>query len=218
MIPNTFINAGNELYTVTDGIYSFWKHHVKGSFQRFYGQRYNYIVEYVAKKEDFSTKIWDYLELQTEAKKYSPVHEDFLLQKDVTFNKAIFYNNKQSSGIVNLIVKDNVSENAVVSAISESGIMNVIIDRKEANWFINSLNNIKVDDTLPIFSKTLTERQSEYYIDKVPIAYAHDENMDWFDVEPFRDKFLVVRLIFDNFEDVKLNFNNATDFGNLSEI
>ena len=216
--PNTFINAGNELYTITDGVYSFWKHHVKGSFQRFYGQRYNYIVEYVAKKEDFSTKIWDYLELQTEAKKYSPVHEDFLLQKDVTFNKAIFYNNKQSSGIVNLIVKDNVSENAVVSTISESGIMNVIIDRKEANWFINSLNNIKVDDTLPIFSKTLTERQSEYYIDKVPIASAHDENMDWFDVEPFRDKFLVVRLIFDNFEDVKLNFNNATDFGNLSEI
>jgi hypothetical protein len=58
-----------------------------------------------------------------------------------------------------------------------------------------------------MFLKNISSLQSNYYIDKVVNPSAIDYNKDWSQLESFRDKFLVVRLIFDNFADTRLIFN-----------
>jgi hypothetical protein len=58
-----------------------------------------------------------------------------------------------------------------------------------------------------MFLKDLSSVQSNYYIDKVVNPTAINYNKSWSELESFRDKFLVVRLIFDNFADTRLIFN-----------
>ena len=53
----------------------------------------------------------------------------------------------------------------------------------------------------------LIQFQSLYYIDKIVNPVAINNNLDWTQHESFRDKFLVVRLIFDTFVDTRLIFN-----------
>ena len=72
---------------------------------------------------------------------------------------------------------------------------------------MNSMRDIRIDYTIPMFLKDLPSLQSSYYIDKVVNPAAIDYNKDWTQLESFRDKFLVVRLIFDNFADTRLIFN-----------
>ena len=86
----------------------------------------------------------------------------------------------------------------------------VTIDRNEKNWSVNELRDIVVDYETSIFNKNLADLQSEYFIDKVLNTDAIDINKDWSQLEAFRDKYLVVRLIFDNFEttnEVNLTLN-----------
>jgi len=58
-----------------------------------------------------------------------------------------------------------------------------------------------------MFKKKLEDLQDNYFIDKEVNEDAIDENKDWTQMESFRDKFLVVRLIFDKFDDTRLLMN-----------
>jgi hypothetical protein len=58
-----------------------------------------------------------------------------------------------------------------------------------------------------MFIKKLDQIQTNYYIDKIVNTAAIDYNKDWTQRTSFRDKYLVVRLIFDSFADTRLTFN-----------
>jgi hypothetical protein len=143
---------------------------------------------------------------QTEAKKFDPVSEEYLDQRYVTFNQALFYNTQQTSGLLTLAPKQDESANYLLQQTSNiAGLVN--IDRNERDWTMNSMRDIRVDYTVPMFLKDLPSLQNNYYIDKVVNPAAIDYGKDWTQLESFRDKFLVVRLIFDNFADTRLIFN-----------
>ena len=192
---------------------SFWKHNRKGHYQNFYGERKPFSVEYTAMSEPFKTKIWDDLLIHTEAKRYNETRKQYADVRDVTFNKAILYNSRQCTGLLNMKVKDTTTPD--VDYMSQQ-IVNVdpgtiIIDRNERDWTFNDIRDIRVDYDQPIFDADIMSRQSEYYTDKVLNLSALDENKDWTQLESLRDKYLVVRLIFDNFDDVKLIMNYSVE-------
>jgi hypothetical protein len=58
-----------------------------------------------------------------------------------------------------------------------------------------------------MFTKDWSAISSQYPIDKVINPAAINVNKDWYDQENFRDKYLVMRLRFTNFEDVELTTN-----------
>ena len=60
-----------------------------------------------------------------------------------------------------------------------------------------------------MFSENVNDLQDDFFIDKVLNTGIVDYNKDWQDLESFRDKYLVIRLIFDNFDDVKLILNHT---------
>jgi hypothetical protein len=62
-----------------------------------------------------------------------------------------------------------------------------------------------------MFNAKLEDLQDEYYIDKKVNENIIDINKDWTQLESFRDKYLVIRLIFDNFDDVKLLLNYSVE-------
>jgi len=167
--------------------------------------------------EPLKTKIWDDITLHTEAKKYSSTMKQYVDVRNVTFNKGIFYNTRQCTGLLNLKVKDTDTpeEDYMLQQIVNVDPGTVIIDRNERDWSLNDIRDIRVDYDQPIFNADIVARQSEYYTDKILNDSALDENKDWEQLESLRDKYLVVRLIFDTFDDVKLIMNysieNETD-------
>lgn len=211
-LPSFYLHTPNKFYSWIPENSSIWRHNRLNHYQNFYGKRYPFIVEYVSINNPLTTKIWDYLTLMTEAKKFNPDFNDYVDERFITFNKALFYNSRQSSGILNLMVKDNLSdENYLLEQVKDLEGDTIVIDRNERDWSINELRDIRVDYTQPMFDKKLSSLQTDYFTDKIVNTNAIDYNKDWTQLESFRDKYLVVRLIFDKFDDIKLLLNYSVE-------
>jgi hypothetical protein len=205
-IPSFYMHVQEKFYSWVKGSRYLYKHNRPNHYQTFYGVRYPFIVEYVDNPSAMTTKVWDSLLFQTEAKKYDSTSEEYLDERYITFNKALFYNTQQTSGIITLAPKQDSNINYLLQQTNNTpGV--AIIDRNERDWTLNSMRDIRTNYAVPMFLKDITSLQSNYYIDKVINPAAIDFNKDWTQLESFRDKFLVVRLIFDNFADTRLIFN-----------
>jgi hypothetical protein len=65
------------------------------------------------------------------------------------------------------------------------------------------MRDIRMNTSTPMFIKDVAQLQSNYYIDKIVNPTAISTFKSWNELESFRDKFLVVRLIFDTFDTSK---------------
>ena len=211
-MPNMYFNTSNKFFSWIFGNNNIWKHNIPYHYQTYYGVYYPHIIEYVSLSTPLITRIWNHLRLITEAKKFSPVYEEYVQERFVTFNKAVFYNTRQCTGLLNLLVKDTDFNQQNYFQNQTSNIGNsIIIDKTEKDWTLNDLRDIRINYALPIWDATLSSRQNEYYIDKVLNELSLDINKDWTQLESFRDKYLVVRLIFDKFADVNLITNYSVE-------
>ena len=212
-LPNFYINISEKFYSWKHGNSYLWKHGKIGHYQTYYNQYKPHIIEYTSLSNSISTRIWNYLLLQTEAKSYDYNLRQYNDERDITFNKAILYNTRQCSGEMDLIVKDLKlgGENYMLNQIINTNSNQSIIDRRERDWFINDFRDIRIDYSKPIWNSNLSSLQSEYYIDKVLNTSTLDINKDWTQLESFRDKYLVVRLIFDKFANKKLITNFSAE-------
>ncbi len=208
-LPNFYINVPDKFYSWKYGNNNIWKHTKQGHYQTFYGILYPWIIEYVSLSNPLNTRIWDYITLLLEAKKFIFENNEFVDVNDVFFNKVIAYNSRQCSGLMNIKVKDADpnGEDYLYQQINNLNNNEIIADRNERNWNINNLRDIRTDYNKTIFISDLASLQTEYFIDKILNTSSIDYNKDWTELESFRDKYLAVRLIFDKFADVKLLLN-----------
>ena len=184
---------------------SLYRHNKKGSYRTFYGVQYPFIIEVVDNPQIIASKLTDGYLFQTEARKYDTASEEFYDMETVTFNKILAYNTRQISGWKNLVLKTEDVDYLLDQTKNELG--NVLIDRNERDWTINELRDYSSNLNVPLFKKDLVSLQANYFIDKVVTPAAVNENKDWTQLESFRDKFLVIRLVFDTFTDVNLLMN-----------
>lgn len=208
-LPNFYYYLPEKFYSWKHNtLDTFWKHGIEGFYQNFYGVRYPFILEQAVTTK-LKTKMWDALTLHTEARRYNAEYKEFYDVRDITFNRLLAYNSRQSTGFMDLAVKDaNVdAANYMLQQIQDLSSDHAVIDRNERDWTINDLRDIRVEYSEPIFRSDIPALQPDYFIDKVLNDASHDINKDWTELEVLRDKFLVVRLIFDKFEDVKLIMN-----------
>ena len=217
-MPNFYYYIPEQFHSWKVGDDQFWRHNVEGKFGEFYGERFPFMLEYVSLPEAFKTKLWDDIALHTEARRYVPEMDQYVDERNITFNKAIMYNTRQCTGELDLIVKDTQPDpaNYLLQQVVNVSPESIILDRNERNWSINDIRDIRVDYSQPIFNADIDVRQPNYFIDKVINTASLDPNKDWTQLESFRDKYLVVRLIFDNFEDVQLIMNYSIENSNES--
>jgi hypothetical protein len=216
-LPHFYLQVQNRFYSWKNGLTHLYKHNIEGSYQTFYDTYYPFIVEYVDNPSPLLNKVWDNVLFQSEAKKFDFLTQDYFDVKDVTFNKAILYNTHQISGLLNLTLKGDADANYLMNQTKNSLVGDTPLDRNERDWTFNGFRDLRNDYTKSMFIKETSLLQSNYYIDKIINPAAINYNKDWTQLESFRDKFLVVRLIFDTFADKKLIFNFSALDKKISE-
>lgn len=194
---------------------SLWKHNVIGKYQTYYDVFFPHIVEYVSLSSPLATRIWNHIKLITEAEKYNISLKEFYDFRFTTFNKMVLYNSRQCSGLVNLVVKDTKTNPSdyINQQIVNNNNNTSVIDKNEKDWLINDFRDIRTIYELPIWSSVLGDIQvhENGYMDKTLNTPTLDINKNWQQLESFRDKYLVIRLIFDNFTDIKLTTNYTNE-------
>ena len=217
-LPNFYYEISENFYSWRSGdkrlhTNSFWRHNKIGNYQTFYGEYHPHIIEYVSNSTPLQTRVWENLKWITEAKKYTSNMDNYTEERFITFNKGIFYNSRQCSGELELGVKDieYAGQDYLMSQVINSNNNEVIIDKNEGDWSLNDLRDIRVNYSTPIWNYSKSSVQSEYYIDKVLNTSSLNVLKDWSTLESFRDKYLVIRLIFDNFADIKLITNYSVE-------
>lgn len=212
-LPNYYIGTPANLFSWINeqNTNYLWEHNVTGNYQTYYNKYFPHILEYVSNSTPTVTRIWNSIKLLTESKKYNFNLKEFYEDLNTTFNKAVLYNGRQCSGEITLQPKDLQSSNYIEEQIINSNSNVSVIDRREEDWLINDFRDIRINYNVPIWNSDIYSLQDEYYIDKKLNTSSLDIYKDWTQLESFRDKYLVIRLIFDKFANVKLITNYSVE-------
>jgi hypothetical protein len=204
-LPNFYFHVPERFFSLIYDDNNIWKHNRLGHYQNYYGERKPFILDYISNSMPLETRIYNHVKFVTEAFKYYANTGTFNEERFITFNKALFYNTRQCSGELELKVKDtNVNDEDYLLQQIVNATGEILLDRNERDWTLNELRDIRIDYNAPIFNDTILSLQSDYFIDKIINTVTLDENKDWTQMESFRDKYLGIRFIFDNFDDIKL--------------
>lgn len=167
--------------------------HNKGNYLQYYDNYYDHILELVSRETPVSSvlKSAGYVGL---AREYNSTHKQWLDIPNTTFTKAWLYNDTQSTGLLNTVVT-NGNNNPFIS-INYSPT-EVYLYKADKTWKLNSFRDFSISPaTTPFSTSSWASIQSGYYIDKIPLASAHDITQSQYTVKKFRDKFVVARYYF----------------------
>lgn len=207
-LPNYYIHTQNNLYSFILGADSkIWKHNQIGSYGIFYDRVAGFQIE-MTDTSPLDERITEDITVQCEARTWDSTHKQFIDARFSFFNALIAYNSRQSSGYQQIIARDtpqnpsNWYQQQIVNTVGQ-----VLAARRGRNWNINNLRDYVNDYSLPLFTTLWLQRQSRYYIDKVVTDGVIDQAKVWYELKSFTDKYIVIRLIFDNFSNVNLILN-----------
>ncbi|XAI97387.1 hypothetical protein [Leptolyngbya phage Lbo-JY46] len=179
---------------------SVWSHNISNkSYQVYYGKKYPFIVEFITNKGALNNYITS-IEFVTEAIRYHN-DQDYFYNNNVTFNKAIVYNEKQSTGLLELIKsnKDDLSQ-FINYPKNKPTSTEILISNSENFWRINDLFDISKSEinNLPLMLSDCAN------VDKKINQKAIDQFKPDFDKGRIRARQSKVRLIQDEFTNYKL--------------
>ena len=197
-MPNFAWYTRNNFYTSIQGSNYAWVHNNQ-PYQTFYGEKYPHVFEFIQTKDPLQTKISNTLSYISNVQEYSPLMRQWLDIKNDTFNKGTFYNDSQSTGELDIAVKNNNDPFASVLGTFDPGM--IYSERTESNWNISNIRDM-VDQTTPeqpIFTSAWNSIKNSYYTDKVPnSAVMGYLTKSQFEMEPLRDNYMVARLSYKN--------------------
>ena len=235
-IPEEYIQIEDKMYTTQNsGLYLHTKdkryemNNLIPKYQTFYDIFYPFIIEYVNNERPITNKIFDSIRFSTEAKRYLDTaiysNRGYIEEPLITFNKALLYNSYQCTDYINLLVKDNLDSDRYLPTQIENitnGVVSVL-DKTERDWSFNNFRDMIVNYNINMFD---ISRHRYYDIDNPKyLTFIPDKvlnrsifgNKEWYNLDSMRDKYLVVRLIFDTFADVKLIYNFSVDYNTISQ-
>ena len=207
-LPNYYLYTQNNVYSFDDMVGGFWKHNIHNLFHNYYGTQKPFLVDIVSYDNPLQDKIFSYLILQTQASKFDELLGQFVDVRMVTFNKLLAWNSRQATMLFD--VKPKSDEEGAESWLEdqvEQSQTTILASRSERDWSINDFRDYVVDYKKPMFRSDWNSIKDQYPIDKVLNLDAVSVDKDWSEMEYLRDKFLVIRLIFDNFSDVSLSLD-----------
>lgn len=199
-IPIHYIHSKDGFYQVSKNLNTIWKHGINFTTLVFNNVVKPAIFELVAQSKNAQVSTFENLEFYSIAERYNSENDDYITINDITFNKVLFYTNKQSSGQQSLLVKNQTDVNYLSNqTINQIGV--IVLDKVEQMWKVNNIRDYVGDYNETLFKKSLSDIESEYPIDKIVNLQAIDFNKFWTDVQMIRDKFLIIRLEYLNFAD-----------------
>ena len=210
-LPNYAWGNLDTFYSYSKNDNYIWEHNF-GDFHTFYGVKYPHIIEYVVTKEPTATKISDALNYISDVSKYNDIYQYWSNVKNITFTQAIFYNSTQSTGLLDILIKN--TNDPFASVLGTFDPSNIYAEMTESNWNINNIRDM-VDQTnpeQPIFTSNWAQLQTQYPIDKVPnMNIINYLTKSQFDMEPLRDNFMACRLYFKPTENYRITTKYLTN-------
>jgi hypothetical protein len=210
-LPSFWIHSPDKLYSWQDFDPKLYRHNSIGRYQNFYGLNYSFVVDFVSLSDPIQTRTWEALVFQTLAEKWDFDARQFYEVEQRTFNKMILYNRNQCTGLMTLIPKDQFTGGYLGQQVRDLGNGVTLISKDEKNWNVNNFRDVRINYESPIFITDLVSRQPDYFIDKILNDSSLDQDKPWYDQEKFRDKYLSIRLIFDNFDNTRLSLNYSVE-------
>ena len=210
-MPEAYFHVPLGLYSVDWSSNSVYRHNEAYNYQTFYDILRPHIIEYVSLSNPLQTRYWEDIRINSEARSYDSENECELDERNITYNKAILYNSRQITGEMELVVRDEETGDFFENSAKDLPGFQVKIDRHERDWSLNDIRDYRTDYSATMFKKDKSSLQSSYYIDKIVNTSAVSSSKDFTQLELLRDKYLVIRLIFDNFGDKKLILNYSVE-------
>jgi hypothetical protein len=212
-LPSFYIHGKNNFYSGTDN--KLFKHNQEGLFQTFYGVYKPFIVEYV-KRDPLQTQTLESIVLQSTAKRWNVNNSQYYDANDVTFNKIIAYDGRFSTGELIMKMKDVTTPSGWYRPQIQNTKGVILITRTDRNWNINNLRNHIIAYDQSMFTDNWQDIAPQYPIDKIPNPAVVDLQKTWYEREILRDKYCIIRLKFDNFNDVNLTLNYSLETEQVS--
>lgn len=191
----------------SNNIYLHSKH--EKEYGNLHGVQRDFIVETVLLSSGILENKFEEIFIDSVARKWQEESKQFVDVPDVTFDKIIIYNDTQLSREKTIVVRNiEPSPSMWYSKQIVARDNEVLAARRDKMWCINTLRDeVKVNSEQSIFTKNWTDIYSKYPIDKVINAAAIDANKNWSKLGVFTGKFIIVRLIFSNFNKINLYLN-----------
>lgn len=142
------------------------------SYQVIYGKLEPFIIEAIENTKGINNNLYS-IDFQCEAVRFHNDY-DYFYNRTKTFNKVIIYNDRQSSGVLNLTISNpnDFSESFKYPFIDEKGL-NILTTNSENTWRINTFYNVVKNElnNIPIFlndcnnvNKQLNSKAISYHV------------------------------------------------------
>lgn len=188
-----------------------WSHNViNRSYQVFFGALHPFIVEVIS-QNSVQNNVLNSFEFVLDVLRYNNTY-DYFYNQDITFNKAIVYNDRQCSGLLELIKKD---ENKLTQIVNYPKTLQdrtqILISNSENTWKFNNFYDLHRTNN-PMFINSCANDSKE--INPLAISYYKPD----LDKARIRSRQCRVRLINDIHSNYKFILNFAQNNQTISII
>lgn len=203
-IPNNYLWDRNNFYTIVGG--QIWKHHVKGSYQNFYGEKHPHIIEATTVGQiqgSSGNKIvtsWKLANMKID----SEADRDGLYDLDTTFNKIAIFNSTQGTGTLPVnIVSDDAGEITSQEERTKQDLSKLLLYKKDRIWDSSQFYDLVRDGCehpqilIPADCKVIADINENIFT-------CEAVNAQDFRNRKLIDKYVTYRLIFDETTDTRL--------------
>jgi hypothetical protein len=214
-MPVFMYNDRNFYYTSDNN--KLWKHLHNGKHLTYYGIKFPFIVEGI--HTTLQTSDLHAFHYISTSEVFNNQSKTFVLNPEITFNNAYFYNTDETSGLLQLVFLDQHSNPYGNVSLSEN--TKSIIYTNE-NYKISGIRDVATSS--PVTSKNWSDIEGFFgidnsrhgYIDKVPVNFNHIQSQ--YNFKELNDKLIIYRLIFNpTNEDVRLSFVLNNNFTFISQ-
>lgn len=198
-LPKYYYNDSQSYYSTPDLLN--WYKHTDRNYNTYYQTKYPHVVEFVTR--DVNTIILNSLQWVGKVERYDEINKDWIEVEDGTYNKALIYNSRQSTGVQDLDFDESI--------INWSNTSKRIV-KSDYNYRISGIRNLATAQPISTSSwGEIEDTFEEYgYIDKTPLLSSINYNMAMPDLSPLRDKYQVIRLIYDGDEVYRISLDLAS--------
>ena len=203
-MPNYYIGMRHYFYTYMPHLLPIYRHELndtKTNYQTFYGCTDPFIIDFINNDGPLNVNLYDTVRYYTNVSYYDTTTRQYVDDRYITFDRALLYNSYQTTGELSLLVKDEVVVTMMETAVTQVAQQS-LLKRKDRIWFLNHFRDIAKDRTqfvVPsLFTNSWADLQTIPYIDKVINPLAINNAKAWYETQPLKDRYLQVRLFFDN--------------------
>lgn len=206
----------NNFYTFNEGSDNLWKHGTRG-YCNFYGENKPSVVDFIYNKGPVMTKVYNSLQYISKAEDF--INGSFVEIPYETYDNFWVYNTSQSSGLLDISTKQTFANPFV--EVNTPTHTEAYVTNNENTFSVSEFYDMTINKTDPIKTSdwSVADYQTarlDYGILDYPNPTPVDFNKSPFEIEPMRDKWLGVRLWYNNDNNYKLTTEFVSSDSNIS--